>query len=483
MDQIFDAIVIGAGQAGPPLAERLAAAGMQVALVERNLFGGTCVNTGCMPTKTLIASAYVAHMARRSDDYGIVHESPIKIDMKRVKARADTVSGNARTNIEKWLRGMNGLTIIKGHARFEGSDVVRVGESLLKAPRIFINVGGRASVPDMPGVGTVAYLTNTSILRLETVPRHLIVVGGSYIGLEFAQMYRRFGADVTIVEMAPRLIAREDEDVSEAVREILADEGIAVRTNATCIGFKPHPDGVAVNVDCTSGAPVVVGSHLLLAVGRRPNTNDLGLDAAGVAVDARGYIGVDDSLATNVPGIWALGDCNGRGAFTHTAYNDYEIVAANLLDGESRRVSDRIPAYALYVDPPLGRVGLSETDAKRAGRKLLVSKRPMTRVGRAIEKGETKGFMKVVVDAESKRILGAAILGVAGDEAIHGILDMMNAAATYPVLQWAVPIHPTVSELIPTVLGDLKPTVTDHSGTPGRDDNGFVRAEVAKITA
>lgn len=457
MNEFFDAIVIGAGQAGPSLAGRLTAAGMKVALVERKLFGGTCVNTGCMPTKTLVASAYAAHLARRSIEYGIALESPVKIDMERVKARADTVSTNARRNVETWLRGMDGLTVIEGHARFEGPEFVRVGESLLKAPRIFINVGGRANVPDMPGVDTVDYLTNSSILKLDTIPRHLVVVGGSYIGLEFAQIYRRFGAEVTVVEMAPRLIAREDEDVSEAVRKILTDEGIVVRTSATCIGFKPHADGVAVDVDCTAGAPVVVGSRVVLAVGRRPNTDDLGLDKAGVAVDARGYIGVDDSLATNVPGVWALGDCNGRGAFTHTAYNDYEIVAANLLDRGNRRVSDRIPAYALYVDPPLGRVGLSETEAMRTGRKLLVSKRPMTRVGRAIEKGETKGFMKVVADAETKQILGAAILGVGGDEAIHGILDMMNAGATYPVLQWAVPIHPTVSELIPTVLGDLKP--------------------------
>jgi len=457
MNQFFDAIVIGAGQAGPSLAGRLTTAGMKVALIERKLFGGTCVNTGCIPTKTLVASAYTAHLARRSAEYGIAIERPITIDMKQVKARADAVSTNARTNVETWLRGMDGLTVIEGHARFEGPDVVRVGESLLKAPRIFINVGGRASVPDMPGVGTVDYLLNTSILRLDTIPQHLVVVGGSYIGLEFAQMYRRFGAEVTVVEMAPRLIAREDEDVSEAVQEILTDEGIVVRTRATCIGFKPHPGGVAVDVDCTLGAPVAVGSHVLLAVGRRPNTHDLGLDRAGVMVDARGYIIVDESLATNVPGIWALGDCNGRGAFTHTAYNDFEIVSANLLDRAARRVSDRIPAYALYIDPPLGRVGLSETEARQTGRPVLVAKRPMTRVGRAIEKGETKGFMKVVADAETKQVLGAAILGVGGDEAIHGILDLMNAGVTYPVLQWAVPIHPTVSELIPAVLADLKP--------------------------
>jgi pyruvate/2-oxoglutarate dehydrogenase complex dihydrolipoamide dehydrogenase (E3) component len=457
MTQAFDAIIIGAGQAGPSLAGRLIAAGMKVALVERKLIGGTCVNTGCMPTKTLVASAYAAHLARRGAEYGVAIEGAINIDMKQVKARADTVSRNARTNIEQWLRGMAGLAVIDGHACFDGPNSVRVGDRLLKAPRIFINVGGRARIPDMPGIGIVNYLTNTSILKLDIVPQHLVVVGGSYIGLEFAQMYRRFGADVTVVEMASRLIAREDEDVSEAIREILTAEGVFVRTDATCIGFKPHQDGVAVDVDCMSGEPVVVGSHVLLAVGRRPNTDDLGLDKVGVAVDARGYIVVDDTLATNVPGIWALGDCNGRGAFTHTSYNDYEIVAANLLDGGKRRVSERIPAHALYIDPPLGRVGLSETEAMRRGRKLLISKRPMTRVGRAIEKGETKGFMKVVADAETKQILGAAILGVGGDEAIHGILDMMNAGATYPVLQWAVPIHPTVSELIPTVLGDLKP--------------------------
>jgi pyruvate/2-oxoglutarate dehydrogenase complex dihydrolipoamide dehydrogenase (E3) component len=457
MTQSFDAIVIGAGQAGPALAGRLTGNGMKVALVERKLFGGTCVNTGCMPTKTLVASAYAAHLARRSAEYGIGIGSEIAIDMKRVKGRADTVSTNARTGIESGLRRMDGLTVVRGHARFVGPAAVRVGDETFTAPRIFINVGGRASIPDMPGVETVDYLTNTSILKLDVVPRHLVVVGGSYIGLEFAQMYRRFGAEVTVVEKGPRLIGREDEDVSEAVREILADEGITVRTNATCLGFKPHADGVAVDVDCTSGEPVVVGSRVLLAVGRRPNTDDLGLEAAGVTVDARGYIVVDDGLATSVPGIWALGDCNGRGAFTHTAYNDYEIVAANLLDGAARRVSARVPAYALYIDPPLGRVGMSEAEARRAGRPILISKRPMARVGRAIEKGETKGFMKVVADAETKRILGAAILGVGGDEAIHGILDVMNAGAAYPTLQWAVPIHPTVSELIPTVLGDLRP--------------------------
>ena len=457
MTRRFDAIIIGAGQAGPSLADRLTRAGMTVAFIERKLFGGTCVNTGCTPTKTLVASAYAAHLARRGREYGVVLDGAIKIDMARVKARADTVSANSRAGVEKWLRGMPGCTVIQGHARFEGPDTIRVGEERLTAPRIFINVGGRAAVPDMPGVGEVPYLTNSSILALDRVPEHLVVVGGSYIGLEFAQMYRRFGADVTIVEKGPRLIAREDEEVSEAIRAILVEEGITVRTGAECISFSPRPEGVAVSVDCTSGEPEVVASHVLLAVGRRPNTEDLGLDRAGIATDARGYITVDDGLATSVPGIWALGDCNGRGAFTHTAYNDFEIVAANLLDGEQRRVSDRIPAYALYIDPPLGRVGMTVAQARATGRPLLIGERPMTRVSRAIEKGETKGFMQVVVDAETHKILGAAILGTGGDEAIHGVLDMMNAGVSYATLQRAVPIHPTVSELIPTMLSEMRP--------------------------
>ena len=453
----FDAIIIGAGQAGPPLAGRLTAAGMTVALVERKLFGGTCVNTGCTPTKTLVASAYAAHLARRAADFGVLLEGPVRVDMKRVKARADALVADSRTGVEKWLRGMTGCAVVEGHARFESSTRVRVGDELITAPRVFVNVGGRASVPDMPGVHEVPFLNNRSMLELDHVPEHLVVVGGSYVGLEFAQMYRRFGAEVTVVEKSPRLIGREDEEVSEAVREILVGEGVNVRTGAECISLAPHARGVEVGVNCEEGEPTSVGTHVLLAVGRRPNTDDLGLEAAGVELDARGYIKVDDQLATNVPGIWALGDCNGRGAFTHTAYNDFEIVAANLLNGEGRSVSDRVPTYALFVDPPLGRVGLTEREARAAGRPLLVGSRPMTRVGRAAEKGETQGLMKVVVDAETRRILGAAILGPGGDEAIHGILDIMNADAPYDVLARAMHIHPTVSELIPTVLGEMRP--------------------------
>lgn len=457
MSQSFDALIIGAGQAGPPLAGRLTAAGMRVALIERHLFGGTCVNTGCTPTKTLVASAYAAHLARRAADYGVMIAGAIAVDMKRVKARADAVAANSRHGVEAWLRSMERLVVFQGHARFEDTNTLRVGDELVTAPKIFINVGGRARIPEMPGLQEIDYLTNTSILAMDSLPRHLVVVGGSYIGLEFAQIYHRFGAVVTVVEKSPRLVAREDEDVSLAIQQILEAEGIDIRTSAECIAFASHPDGVAVRVDCTEGTPEVIGSHVLLAVGRQPNTDDLGLDRAGVTTDTHGYITVDDQLRTNVPGIWALGDCNGRGAFTHTAYNDFEIVAANLLDGAAKRVSDRIPGYALYIDPPLGRVGMTEAQSRASGRPLLMGTRPMTRVGRAIEKGETQGFIKIVVDAETQRILGAAILGTGGDEAIHGLLDMMNADQPYTTLQGAVPIHPTVSELIPTVLGEMQP--------------------------
>lgn len=456
MARNFDAIIIGAGQAGPSLAGRLTAAGQTVAIIERHLFGGTCVNTGCKPTKTMVASAYAAHLARRGADYGVMIDAPVRIDMAKVRARADKVTMDSRTGVEGWLRKMANCTVFDGHAHFESANIVRVGDELLTAPKIFINVGGRPVIPDFPGVNDVPYLTNSGMLKLDRVPKHLVVVGGSYVGLEFAQMFRRFGAEVTVVEKGPRLVSREDADISELIREILEAEGIHIRTSAECITFQPHPDGVAVGVDCTGGAPEVIGSDVLLAVGRRPNTDDLGLDKAGVVTDERGYIKVDDSLATSVSGIYAMGDCNGRGAFTHTAYNDFEIIAANLLDGAHRKLSDRIPGYALFIDPPLGRVGMTVTQAKATGKKLLIGERPMKHVGRAVEKGETFGKMQVVVDAETKKILGAAILGTSGDEAIHGILDIMNAGADYTELQWAVPVHPTVSELIPTLLNEMK---------------------------
>jgi pyruvate/2-oxoglutarate dehydrogenase complex dihydrolipoamide dehydrogenase (E3) component len=452
----FDAIVIGAGQAGPSLTGRLTAAGMSVAMIERDLFGGTCVNTGCTPTKTLVASARVAHQARRAAEYGVKLEGAVSIDMRAVRARKDAVVLRARASVEKWLRGMERCTVIQGHARFESPREVRIGGDLITAERIFINTGGRALVPDMPGVNDVSHLTNTSILDLDILPRHLLVVGGSYIGLEFAQMYRRFGSEVTVIEKAPRLISKEDPDVSTAIQEIFEKEGITIRTEAECIRFEPRKQDIAAGVNCTTGEPEVLGSHVLLAVGRRPNTDSLGIEKAGIKLDQHGYIVVDDQLRTNVPGIWALGDCNGKGAFTHTAYNDFEIVAQNLLDGRARRVSDRIPCYGLFIDPPLGRVGMTEAQARAGNRRIRIGRRPMTRVARAIEKGEPQGFMKVMVDEQSQQILGAAILGTGGDEAVHCILDTMSAKAPFETLRDTVHIHPTVSELIPTVLGELK---------------------------
>jgi pyruvate/2-oxoglutarate dehydrogenase complex dihydrolipoamide dehydrogenase (E3) component len=457
MTEKYDAIVIGTGQSGPSLAVRLAKAGRKTAIVERKLFGGTCVNVGCIPTKTLIASARAAHVARRSAEFGVVVGGDITVDMARVKARKDAVVRQSNEGVTRWLRNAPNLTVLEGHARLESPRTVRVNERLLEAGEIFLNVGGRASVPDMPGVTEVSCLTNSSIMEINVLPEHLVIIGGSYIGLEFAQMYRRFGSRVTVVEMGPRLIAREDEEVSAAIQKILEGEGVEIRLNARCITLAKRGNGVAAGLSCEGGPPQVTGSHLLLAVGRVPNTDDLGLEKAGVRTDARGYIVVDDELRTNVPGIWALGDANGRGAFTHTSYNDYEIVAANLLDGGRRRVTDRIPAYALYIDPPLGRAGMTEREAKTSGREVLIGRMMMSRVGRARERGETQGFMKILVDAQTRLILGAALLGIEADEAIHSILDVMYAGAPYTVIQNAVHIHPTVTELIPTLLADLKP--------------------------
>ena len=457
MAERHDAIVIGTGQAGPSLAAELAGSGKQVAIVERQKFGGTCVNVGCIPTKALVASARAAHITNRSGDFGVVVDGRVHVDMERVKDRKDAIVRRSNEGVEKWLKGLDGCTVYEGHARFEGPHVVSVGEQRLEAEQIFINVGARAFIPPMPGLERVPYLTNSNMMEVDFLPEHLVIVGGGYIGLEFAQMYRRFGSRVTVIEMGDRLIRRESDDISEAVKEILESEGVEVRLNAECVSLDRQDDGVVAAVSCDEGDPEVVGSHLLIAVGRRPNTDDLGLDAAGVGVDARGHIQVDDTLRTNVPGIWALGECNGRGAFTHTAYNDYEIVAANLLHDDPRRVTDRIDCYALYIDPPLGRVGMTERQVRESGRSALVATRPMTRVGRAVEKGETRGFMKVLVDAQTDRILGAAILGVGGDEVIHSILDVMYANAPFTVIKRAVHIHPTVSELIPTMLGDLRP--------------------------
>ena len=453
----FDAIVIGTGQAGPALAARLAKSGRRTAVLERHLFGGTCVNTGCMPTKTMVASARAIHLARRGAEFGFTVHGAVEVDLPRVRARRDAVVRDASGGLEKWMKSTPNVTVFEGHGRFTGPRTVSVNGEALEAGEIFINVGGRALVPDLPGVRDVPHLTNTSLLALETLPAHLVIVGGSYIGLEFAQVYRRLGSQVTVIERGERLIGREDEDISTTLQRLLEREGIEFRLSANCIALSPGPGGVSVAVDCTEGPPAIAGSHVLLAVGRRPNTDDLGLDAAGVAVDGRGYVVVDDHCRTNVPGVWALGECNGHGAFTHTAYNDYEIVSATLLDGDARKLSDRIACYALFTDPPVGRVGMTIQEARASGRQVLVGYRPMTKVSRAVEMGETHGFMRALVDADSKQLLGAVIFGVGGDEVVHSLADVMYANAPYTTISRAVHIHPTISELIPTMLQELQP--------------------------
>ena len=458
MSQHFDAVVIGAGQAGPPLAERLGRAGKRVAVIERNLVGGTCVNTGCIPTKAMVASAYVAHMTHRAYEYGVLQAEDSRVDMQLVRERTQGISGRARSGVDSWLRNMANVTLLEGHARFESATTLSCGDTLIDADSFFINVGGRASVPAFPGIDSVPFLTNTGMMELREVPEHLIIVGGSYIGLEFGQMFLRFGSKVTIVERSTRLLPREDEDTSKAIFLMLQDEGVAVYLGAECIALGGKAGAVKIKAEGNQLCEKEEGTHLLLAVGRQPNTDDLGLDKAGVAVDAHGYIKVDEYCRSNVPGIWAIGDCNGRGAFTHTAYNDFEIVAANVLDNDQRRISDRILAYSLFIDPPLARVGLTEQEARQSGREVLVGVRPMSRVGRAVERSETVGFMKVVVDGATQELLGAAIFGVGGDEAIHCLLDVMYAKAPYSVVSRAVHIHPTVAEFLPTTLQSLRVT-------------------------
>lgn len=453
----FDAIVIGTGQSGPSLAERLSQAGQRVAVIERKRFGGTCVNTGCIPTKALVASAHTAHLARRAAVFGVDINGTVNVDMQRVKRRKDAIVARSSNGVRGWLERLPNASVHHGHARFEGPRTVSVNGDLLEADKIFINTGGRAAAPAIPGLDDIPYLTNSSLLDLDVLPEHLLVLGGSYIGLEFAQAYRRFGARVTVVEMADRLIPREDDDVSAAVREIIAADGVEVRLNAQCIAVERDGTGIAMRLSCEDGAPRVTGSHLLLAVGRRPNTDDLGLDKAGVKTDAKGYIVVDDQCRTNIAGIWATGDVNGRGAFTHTSWNDFEVVAANLFDGDPRRISDRIPCYAMFVDPPLGRVGQTEREVRQSGVKALAAKRPMTSVKRASLREETQGFMKVTVDAVSNKILGAAILGDSGDEVVQAFLGVMAAGAPYTVISRGMYVHPTVAEYLPSLLGDLAP--------------------------
>jgi pyruvate/2-oxoglutarate dehydrogenase complex dihydrolipoamide dehydrogenase (E3) component len=453
MSTTFDAILVGAGQAAPSLAHRLAAAGMKIAFVERHLFGGTCVNTGCTPTKTWVASARAAHVVRRAEDFGFQALGAVAADMGRVKARKDAVVRDSSTGVERGLRELANCTVFQGTASFVSRGEMQVNGVRLKAAKIFLNVGARAAIPDIPGLRSTPYLTNTSILELDTLPEHLLILGGSYIALEFAQIFRRFGSQVTVLQRGERILTREDADVAEAIASFLEGEGIRLEVNVRPESIE-HLDG---RFSVRWGEKQVSGSHLLVATGRIPNTHDLGLEHAGITTDKDGYIPVNDRLESAVPGIWALGDCNRRGAFTHTSYNDFEIVAANILDGEDRKVSDRITAYNIYIDPPLGRAGLTETEVRKTGRPALKGVRPMTRVSRAVERGETLGFLKLLVDAETKLIVGASLVGIEADEVVHSVLDVMYARKPYTLLTHAVHIHPTVSELIPTVLGSLEP--------------------------
>ena len=449
----FDALVIGSGQAGPALAVRLAGHGWKTALVERGELGGTCVNNGCTPTKTLVASARAAWVARHAADYGVRIAGDVSIDYAAVHARMMKVVQGSRDGLGHWIANTANLSLVHGEARFAGQDTVQVGDRTLQAPRIFLNVGARPVVPDWIVASGAPFLTSESLMALQELPTHLVILGAGYISLEYAQVYARFGCAVTVIEHGDRLLPREDPGAADIVRAVLERDGVRFRTGANATALQRDGTGIALTVD---GA-AVRGSHLLVAIGRRPNVEALDLARAGVTCDARGNVQVDDQLRTNLPGIWALGDVNGRGAFTHTAYNDYEIVVANLLDDDPRRVSDRVPAYALFTDPPLARIGLSRAGAKASGKRVLVGHLPMTRVGRARERGETDGFIEALIDADTKLILGATLLGIEADEAIHGLLDVMSAGLPCTAISRTMHIHPTVSELIPTMLQSLKP--------------------------
>lgn len=446
----YDAIIIGTGQAGPALAGKHLSNDLKVAVIEKGHYGGACVNYGCTPTKAYVASARRAYVAKNSRDLGVSVDGNVRVDLKRIKRRKDKIVQDSRDGLKDFLEDTDGLTVYNGKGVFTGPHTVEVNGEELEADRIFINVGGRPRIPD--GFEEVDYLTNRSILELDEIPEHLVIVGGGYVGLEFGQMFRRFGSEVTIIEKNAQLLSKEDDEICRSMQEILKNEGINIRLNAECISGEPAGNGVKVNLDCAEGPPELEGSHLLLAVGRVPNTDGLGLEKAGVETDERGFIKVNDSLQTSVDHIWAMGDCNGEGAFTHTAYNDYQIVASQLFGDGSRKLSDRYLCYAAFIDPALGRVGMNEKMVKEKGIKAKVATRPMSRIARAKEMGETQGLLKILIDADTDKVLGASFLGAGADEYIHTIIDLMYADAPYTVIRDAVHIHPTVSELIPTML-------------------------------
>jgi pyruvate/2-oxoglutarate dehydrogenase complex dihydrolipoamide dehydrogenase (E3) component len=450
-----DAAVIGAGQAGPALAIALAQRGEQVALVEAVNLGGTCVNNGCTPTKTLRKSARVAHLARRAADFG-VHVGDVKVDFAAAMARMQDRVDTARAGLEAWVAGTKNLTLVRAWGSFaggrDGAFDIQAGERPIRAKRVYLNTGTRPFVPPIPGLADVPHLTNESLLKLRTLPPKLIVIGGSYIGLEMGQIFRRLGSEVVVIETAPRITAREDEDITQSITAFLEAEGLRIVTGQAVTKVERDGDGIAVTV----GGERIQGSHVLVATGRLPNTGKLNLGAVGVNADERGYVTTNGRLETNVPGIWALGDINKRGAFTHTSYHDHEIVLANH-DGGQRSADDRAMCYAMFTDPPFARVGMSESEARASGKRVLVARFEMKNVSRAKEESETAGRIKVLVDADTDRFLGFAMVGISADEILHVFTNYMAAGGTARVMKEALPAHPTVAEFFPTILGKLKP--------------------------
>jgi pyruvate/2-oxoglutarate dehydrogenase complex dihydrolipoamide dehydrogenase (E3) component len=451
----YDAIVIGSGQAGNPLCQQLADRGWTVALIEKEHLGGTCINTGCTPTKTMVASAQVAHYARHAGRWG-VRAGEVRVDLAAVVARKDQVVAQWRAGLERKVRERPSLRLYRGQARFLDPHHVRVGEEVLESERIFINTGTRVDVPRLEGLDQINYLTNASIMQLTELPEHLLVVGGGYIGLEFGQMFRRFGSRVTVVHRNDHLLPREDADVTEELQKALESEGIRFVLNARTTRVDKQDGQVALSWEAGGRSETAHGSHLLVATGRRPNTEDLGLEQAGVQTDRQGFIRVNNRLETTVPGIWALGDVKGGPAFTHISYNDYQIVFANLVEGKSLTTDGRLVPYSVFTDPQLGRVGMTEKEARAAGRRLKIGKMPMAWVARAIERDETAGLMKLVVDADTDRILGAAILATEGGELVQILEFVMLAGAPYTLLKGAIYIHPTLAEGFWTLMEQVK---------------------------
>lgn len=451
----YDGIVVGAGQAGLALARVLGEMGRKVAVVEEQLVGGSCVNFGCTPSKTLIASAKAIHTARQGEEFGFQVEG-LRVNFDRVMQRQRDIVTAMRQRGHQQLLEMPGVTFYHNRAVFLEPYVMQVGDEMLRADRIYLNVGARAVIPDIPGLHTIPYLTNQTIVDLTVLPRHMIVLGGGYISMEYAQAFRRFGSDVTVIEAGEQVLSRSDADAAAAARSILEGEGVAFHLKHRAVQIEKRGREVVVHTEHDGQRSLVTGTHILVAVGRRPNTDKLHVERAGITLDDQQHILVDDDLQTNVKGIYALGEVNGRGAFTHTSYNDYEIVADQLRGG-SRKVSDRIPTSAVFIDPPLSQVGMTEAEVRESGKPALKATLAMDKVNRAAEFGQTAGFMKVLVDADTRRFLGATILGLNSDELIHAITDLMYADAPYTVMQQAVHIHPTVSELLPTLLGQLEP--------------------------